>query len=254
MTDTPDLHKSDSQKLDSQKPVSQKTVPQGTVSQKIASPQSAESAQLSPAQVQRNRWKLIGILVVFVLPVFFAYAGYFGGWFQHYTRSNRGELLQPGTQISNWQWQFADGREFATEGKWWLVYVHANPVLADPALADAVQASSVAGGAICDDRCQLQLYTMQQTWIGIGKEQDRVRMAVLGDIGSTALPEQAKALWADPQALKRHGVTAPAYYIIDPLGNVVLRYLAPGQKQDAIERSKDIRKDFQKLLRFSHIG
>ena len=47
---------------------------------------------------------------------------------------------------------------------------------------------------------------------------------------------------------------APAYYIIDPLGNVVLRYTAPVNQQDAVERSKDIRKDFQKLLRFSHIG
>ncbi|MFN4292017.1 MAG: hypothetical protein ACK4E7_14225 [Permianibacter sp.] len=191
-------------------------------------PSSPEPMQLPREQVLRNRWKLIGILLVFVLPVFFAYAGYFGGWFQDYARSNRGELLQPVPQISAWQWQQADGQDFATGGKWWLVYVH--------------------GAAACDAACELALYTLRQTWIGIGKENDRVRAGVIASLGSVALPEHTVALRAATLPV------APAYYIIDPLGNVVLRYAAPASQQDAIERSKDIRKDFQKLLRFSHIG
>ncbi|NQD36917.1 hypothetical protein HPT27_07745 [Permianibacter sp. IMCC34836] len=199
-----------------------------------ASPESAASLQLPRAQVLRNRWKLIGILLVFILPVFFAYAGYFGGWFQNYARSNRGELLTPVPQIGNWQWQFNDGRTFETGGKWWLVYVHR--------------------GDACDASCQLQLYTLQQTWIGIGKDQDRVRIGALGVAPDVKLPEQAERLNASVEALNQNQVSGPAYYVIDPLGNVVLRYLAPSQQQDAIERSKDIRKDFQKLLRFSHIG
>lgn len=198
------------------------------------SPQSPEPVQLPRAQVLRNRWKLIGILLVFVLPVFFAYAGYFGGWFQTYTRSNRGELLAPVPQIAQWQWLFADGRAFETGGKWWLVYVH--------------------GDSACDDACTLQLYTLRQTWIGIGKEQDRVRTGVLGTFNGAPLPEQTEPLRAAADSLNKNAVQSPAYYIIDPLGNVVLRYQAPRQQQDAIERSKDIRKDFQKLLRFSHIG
>lgn len=194
---------------------------------------------LPRAQVIRNRWKLIGILLVFVLPVFFAYAGYFGGWFQDYARSNRGELLQPVPQISTWQWQFADGRAFETGGKWWLVYVSGN---------------SVNGDSVCDQHCQLQLYTLRQTWIGIGKENDRVRAGAIGQFETVTLPEHTAVLKADAALLRSHGVLAPAYYIIDPNGNVVLRYQAPGEQQQAIERSKDIRKDFQKLLRFSHIG
>jgi len=197
-------------------------------------PPSPELRQLPREQVLRNRWKLIGILLVFVLPVFFAYAGYFGGWFSDYTRSNRGELLQPVPQITTWQWQFVDGRGFETGGKWWLVYVH--------------------GDAPCEASCELQLYTLRQTWIGIGKEQDRVRTGVIGELGAASVPEQAVLLRAAAERLREHGVSAPAYYVIDPLGNVVLRYQAPATQQDAIERSKDIRKDFQKLLRFSHIG
>lgn len=202
-----------------------------TESTPSSSSESPQPVQLPRAQVLRNRWKLIGILLVFVLPVFFAYAGYFGGWFQHYARSNRGELLQPVPQVSAWHWQFADGRTFETGGKWWLVYVPA--------------------GSTCDSTCELQLYTLRQTWIGIGKEQERVRTAVLGGAADAKLPEQSERLLGTvgvPEA------PTPVYYIIDPLGNVVLRYRAPQQQQDAIERSQDIRKDFQKLLRFSHIG
>ncbi len=199
-----------------------------------STPPSPELKQLPREQVLRNRWKLIGILLVFVLPVFFAYAGYFGGWFNNYTRSNRGELLQPVPAITSWQWQFSDNRAFETGGKWWLVYVH--------------------GEAPCDANCELQLYTLRQTWLGIGKEQDRVRTGVLGEFGSVTLPEQTTVLRAAADQLRQQGVSVPAYYIIDPLGNVVLRYPAPTGQQEAIERSKDIRKDFQKLLRFSHIG
>ena len=209
-----------------------------------ATPPSPELQQLPRAQVLRNRWKLIGILLVFVLPVFFAYAGYFGGWFSDYARSNRGELLQPVPQISTWQWQFADGRAFETGGKWWLVYVSSKSVNGDPANA----------GVPCDQACELQLYTLRQTWIGIGKENDRVRAGAIGQFDAVTLPEHTAVLKADAALLRRNGVIAPAYYIIDPNGNVVLRYLAPGEQQQAIERSKDIRKDFQKLLRFSHIG
>lgn len=196
-------------------------------------PPAAEPVQLPRAQVLRNRWKLIGILLVFVLPVFFAYAGYFGGWFKDYARSNRGELLNPIPQIANWQWQQADGQPFATAGKWWLVYVQ-----------------PTAG---CDAACELALYTLRQTWIGIGKENDRVRTGVVG-AGEGALPEHAVRLQANPATTPATMLSAPVFYVIDPMGNVVLRYQAPTQQAEAIERSKDIRKDFAKLLRFSHIG
>ena len=140
-----------------------------------------------------------------MLPVLLAYAGYFGGWFQHYTRSNRGELLEPFPPISSWQWQQADGQPFATGGKWWLVYVH--------------------GDGSCGTHCKLQLYTLQQTWIGIGKEQDRVRTGVLGTFDGE-LPAQSVVLRADAELLKQNGVVMPAYYIIDPNGNVVAK---PGE-------------------------
>lgn len=197
-------------------------------------PPSNEPVQLPREQVLRNRWKLIGIVLVFTLPVFFAYAGFFGGWFQHHGRSNRGELLQPVEPIANWQWQFADGQAFDPGRKWWLVYVR-----------DTTS---------CDAACELQLYTLQQTWLGIGKDNDRVRTAVLGDIDAAVLPEQAVKLQATLDSLREHKVQIPAYYIIDPVGNIVLRYQPPRTQADAIERSKDIRSDFKKLLRFSHIG
>lgn len=188
-----------------------------------------EPVKLPRDKVIANRIKLLAIMAVFAVPVLVAYLGFFGGWFQEIGRVNKGELLNPTVPVASWQLRTTEQAEFDTAQRWWLVLVRPE-------------------GA-CDHQCELQLITLRQTWLGLGKHQERVNKAALGSYPESLLPESTLPLQsAKPEAI------VPAFYIVDPLGNVVLRYALPLSEQDAIDRAKAMRADFAKLLRYSRIG
>lgn len=192
--------------------------------------ETEQPSRLPRSEIIRNRIKLLAIMAVFALPVLVAYMGFFGGWFQHHSTVNKGELLNPPLTISQLELVDAvDATAFDTNQHWWLLLV-------EPAGA-------------CDAACERRLLTLRQTWIGLGKNQDRVETAVIGGEPEMRPLEQTKVLRLNGQQ-----TLPPAFYIVDPLGNIMLRYQLPQSEQDAIDRAKDMRTDFSKLLRYSRIG
>ena len=117
---------------------------------------------------------------------------------------------------------------------------------------------TVAPGA-CDDRCQKNLYFQRQLREIMGKEKDRLdRVWLVSDdaaIPETLLPalNQAHVLRIAPSVLQAWLSPAPGHalqdhlYVIDPMGNWMMRFPA---NMDVASASK-AKKDLERLLRAS---
>lgn len=189
-----------------------------------------------PAREPRGRLKLVLIAAIFLGPLALATWLYYGGkGLQPEGRANHGILLEPFTRLS----EALPHSAFAAPARrhWRLVYVNTAP---------------------CDDACREGLYTIRQIRLMLGREMDRVERVFLhGDApldspfltqeheGLVTLGERASAEFLER---RRPGSTpGNGYYLIDPLGNLVL-YFPPGIPP------RDMVSDLKRLLRLSSIG
>jgi hypothetical protein len=178
----------------------------------------------------RGRWQFLLLLLVFAAPLGLAFWLYYGSAWRPAARSNHGTLIQPARALP-------DARVLA--GKWSLVVI-----------------GSGEGG--CDSACRETLIFARQTWLSLGKYASRAqRILVSGSdcCDETYLqrehPGLVRILATTPgaQAL-RQAFPAPqprTIFIVDPLGNLMMRY-------DAQADPKGLREDLKKLLDLSHIG
>lgn len=183
-----------------------------------------------------SRSKFLLLVGLFVLPVVAAYLSYFG-W-RPAGHTNYGELITV-APLQQTAGATHDGSAFDLEslrGKWVMVHV---------------------GPAACDASCTQQLYLMRQLRIAQGKEQSRIeRLWVLTDEGAVApaLLQEHPGLHVWRPAAATFVEQFPAerdrtahIYIVDPLGNLMLRF--PEQSE-----AKRIMKDLKLLLKASQIG
>ena len=106
----------------------------------------------------------------------------------------------------------------------------------------------------CDARCERKLYFMRQVRKAQGKDQDRVeRLWLVTDQGAPrtdllAAIEGTHVIAADASVAKNFPGDATAHiYVVDPLGNLMLRF---PQDPDPSRMLKDL----QRLLKYSRIG
>jgi hypothetical protein len=166
--------------------------------------------------------RTVGVLAaIFFLPVLASFWMYYFTDWRPAGSTAHGMLIQPPVQLANGE-MFHD--------KWTLLYV-----------AD--------GG--CDPACMNALYIARQTRLLLNKDMQRVNRVLLSnapveDPGVTLLDTSSPAadgiLRAIPAAQRANGL-----FIVDPLGNLVMRY-------DARENPKGLLDDLKKLLKLSHIG
>ena len=183
-----------------------------------------------------SRSKFLMLIGVFLVPVVAAYMAYFG-W-RPAGHTNYGELFKA-TPLQQTQGTMLDGQPYtldSLQGKWVMLHV---------------------GPAQCDASCARQLYLMRQTRITQGKDQSRIeRLWVLTDDATpngALLQEHAGLLvWRPahpafidqfPASLNRAG----HIYLIDPLGNLMLRF---PESPDP----KGMMKDLKLLLKASQVG
>ncbi|MEW5965663.1 MAG: SCO family protein [Pseudomonadota bacterium] len=183
-----------------------------------------------------SRSKFLLLIGVFVLPVIAAYLSYFGARPEGHT--NYGDLLTV-TPLQHTAGSTHDGQPFDLrdlQGKWLMVHI---------------------GPAACDADCTQQLYLMRQLRIAQGKAQSRIeRVWVLTDAAAVdpqLLGEHAGLhVWrpADPAFAEQFPAPrarAAHIYMVDPLGNLMLRF--PERAEP-----KGIMKDLKLLLKASQIG
>lgn len=183
-----------------------------------------------------SRSKFLLVVGVFVVPVIAAYLAFFG-W-RPAGHTNYGELLQP-VPLQYLEGTSQTGAPFkldAIRGKWVMVHL---------------------GSGQCDARCARQLYLMRQVRLTQGKHQSRIeRVWVLTDPATPAASllgeHPGLVVWRpDTQAFVDQFPpgTDPAghIYLIDPLGNLMLRF---PENPDP----KGMMKDLKLLLKASQIG
>ncbi len=190
--------------------------------------------------VKRGRAKLLLLAAFFALPVFGGYAAYFFDLAPG-AHSNYGELIAP-RSLPATPLEGADGKTFRfadLRGKWVMVQIDA--------------------GA-CDPRCEKKLYYMRQIRTAQGKDTPRLeRVWLLSDAQAPAAPLLAaiagthvarlgaSRMAAEFPVAGENGNPADHIYLIDPLGNLMMRF-----PRDA-DPSRMI-KDLQRLLKYSRIG
>ncbi len=186
-------------------------------------------------QRKRPPYELIFMAFIALAPVVGSYLAYHfwsPGRFVNY-----GELLTPGP-LPDIFLERVDGADFRfsqLRGKWIFVTV-------DP-------------GA-CPEGCRDKLYKIRQLRLTQGKDMDRVERVWLLDDAGTPNPgvvAEHPGLWpvkAAGDALKRlalNGAPRDYIYLVDPLGNLMMRY---PENADPSKMAKDI----ARLLKVSRIG
>lgn len=184
-----------------------------------------------------NRTKLLLVAAVCIAPFIGSFALYF--FWQPSGRVNYGDLLEPVATVPAESLKLATGEPFEFRqlaGKW--VYV------------------TVDSGE-CDEYCRGKLWKMRQVRRTQGKYMDRVeRVWLLTDerTPDPALVKEFEGSWNVAArasglvgALPHAGTQRDHIYLVDPLGNIVLRY-----PRDA-DPSR-MKKDLNRLLKVSRIG
>lgn len=199
--------------------------------------------------LNKGQRSLLLLGVIFIGPMLLAYLLVnnmysFGG----FNTKNYGELIQPAKPLNDVTLVKTNGENFKLSElrkKWVMVYV---------------------GSASCDMKCSENLYKMRQSRLAQGGELKRVTRLYISINGKPA--ESLQAVLAEHQGLQVvHGDQASiqqvldqfelsqqavtdervGMYIVDPLGNLVMRY------ETGFE-AKGLIKDLSHLLKASYIG
>lgn len=175
------------------------------------------------------------LALVCAAPIVAAYIAYY--WLRPAAHVNYGELLGavPAPEIVGAGLDGASFRLSSLHGRWVLL---------------------VADGTSCDSRCERKLYATRQARTIQGREQERIVRLWLRPKGAAPPPPEFLArqpgmIVVAVDALQWSSLPGPdptaSIYLVDPLGNLVLRY----------SDDPDIRrlaKDLERLLRVSRIG
>ncbi len=212
------------------------------------------SAAAKPA-----RAKLLFIIALFALPIIASYLAYFV-WRPTGGVKNYGVLLPVQTLPESVRLDPVTGGAPITlktlRGKWLLVQ-------ADP--------------AACDNTCEAKLYAARQVRLMQGRDQTRLeRLWILSDggvpkptlqqnyAGGLFVVDKARALLPALAAADQYAARFPAdarqapdgqgVYLIDPLGNLIMRWPVSADAERIQKDIKHMHKDIERLLRASQIG
>ena len=191
-----------------------------------------------------GRWKMILVLLICAAPVIASYFTYY--IVRPDGRRNFGELIEPQRSLPNLTAATLEGKPVSLQslkGQWLLV--------------------SVGQGA-CSEACAHNLYLQRQLHTSLGKDKDRVeRVWLIADATvadqtpvdpalRTAITDAVILRLGAPQLA---GWLAPAegrslsdhLYLVDPMGNWMMRFPAQLDLAAAVKAKKDI----ERLLRAS---
>ncbi len=190
----------------------------------------ALSTPESPRVRGRGRWQLIALLLVVIGPMILATAMYQWRFWVPEGRTYHGSLIGDGTQLGD------IGVQGATQARWQLL---------------------VTSAGECAEDCRRLVYSARQIHIGLNRDAARASHGLA--LSRPLAADYAEQLRREYPQLGRYqlndlkyGKAVPAgqgaqLWIVDPQGNLVLRY-------DSGSRGKDILNDLRLLLKLSQIG
>jgi len=183
-----------------------------------------------------KRALLLLLLLLFFSPLLVAFLVYYGSNWRPVGRTNHGTLIEPARTLPRIALPHGDADLLIS--KWSLVYI---------------------GDGACDSQCRNTLYFIRQTQLSLGNLIPRVQRVWLATdhcCDQTAdLQMQPPLIAVDAHssaaapllAMFPQDQRATTIFIVDPRGNLMMRY-------DSNADPKGLREDLKKLLSLSHIG
>ena len=173
--------------------------------------------------MRRGRRQLVALAALFFVPLAVAFWLYYGptDW-RPAGGSNKGDLIDPARPLPAVSLPMADGSQSGTgflRGKWTMLYV---------------------GDGACDERCRKALYLTRQSRTALNKDMDRIQRVFLatgdaarrrvpragtpGPAGAASCRDRIAARLVEPIPAYVDGpVGTPSIYVVDPLGNLMMR-------------------------------
>ncbi len=209
-------------------------------------PHPREAAEQDSRRTANGRLKMLLVLAICAAPVIASYFTYYV--VRPEGRRNYGELIDPQRPLPAITATLATAPDHkrvdlpALRGQWLLV--------------------SVSGGA-CDAACEKNLYLQRQLRESLGKDKDRVDWVWFVVDDAPVRPELMPALsqatilrvdgaqlaqWLSPSA--GHAI-GDHLYLVDPLGNWMMRFPPAGTREVDLNAAKNIKKDLERVLRAS---
>jgi hypothetical protein len=191
----------------------------------------------------KGRRTLLIVAAMFFAPVVVAFALYYGELWRPSGSSSKGQLITPARPLEVAGLHHTDGTLAGPElfaDKWTLLYI---------------------GDGACDADCKAALVFARQSRLALNNEMTRVQRVFLAtghccanDYFATEHPGLITLDASSPEASKLLAQFPPergnGLFIVDPLGNLMMRHDAGGTSQT----SKDLLTDLKMLLKLSHIG
>ena len=197
----------------------------------------------APAPTRSARSMIVLLAALFLLPVALGTGLFWSGW-RPSSFSNHGELIQPPIQLPESGLLQMSGGAMPTSallGQWSIV---------------------LPSAAACDEKCQDILQQILLVHIALNKEQSRVQRVFLrlGELAQTETQALKQLEQRFPQLILASvppgGAGDPwqqlfandgqAIFIVDPQGNVMMRYADAGNMRGVL-------KDLERLLKYSWV-
>jgi len=202
-------------------------------------PEPGQAMAEEARRTRMGRWKMIAVLLVCATPVIASYFTYYV--VRPQARQNFGELIDPQRPLPDVLALGLDGKTRKLrdlKGQWLLVSV---------------------GSGHCNDACVQQLYFQRQLREGLGKDKERldrvwlvndtqpidpVLLPGLKEATVLRVPAEELAHWLAPAA--GHDISEHLY-LVDPLGNWMMRFPAGMDIATAAKAKRDL----ERLMRAS---
>lgn len=178
---------------------------------------------------KKGRITLIAIVLTFLIPAIVAQLILTQQWYQSGV-TNKGILIEPRLTYS-----MLDIESKAKKG-WHWGYVMPTR---------------------CDETCEQQVHLLNQSYKALGKYQTRVSPVLFITSESDPIATQRyKASFISISVSSRFNkkIKPSAYLLVDPLGQLVMKYPHQSGQKDLIQHHKEMLSDFRKLLKLSRVG
>ncbi|NVN81229.1 MULTISPECIES: hypothetical protein [unclassified Vibrio] len=177
----------------------------------------------------RGRLVLVGLILIFALPAIIAKTVLDQNWYTSGV-TNTGELVEPRVTLQDF------GLTAPVEGEGWLV--------------------GYIAPTECDSLCEQQLHYLNQSYLALGKNKERVTAVVFvseGDSLPAAFDKPDLSFLSGGEQLSTKFAPA-SIVIIDPLGQLVMEYKSVSEPSQLVGQSKGMIHDLRKLLKLSRVG